>query len=879
MWFELHKHSQYSLFDGFGRIQDIVEYAKELGMPALGLSDHGNTAGVAKLYFECNKAGIKPIIGVEAYFQPRFNKDKPYYHLCLFAQNQTGYSNIMQIITYANEHNFYRRGIVTFDLLEKYNAGVICTSACIGGIVSQAIVNNNDKLAIKATKRFKRIFDDNFYFEIMPIPLDEVGLQELANKELYSLGKTYNVKCIPTTDSHYTRHEDFETYKVMHALSGKKSDVEATYGARHMHSEKEIKAKLLREFTKKQAREMLDNLEEIYDKVDIQLDFSDSVPVFPDTNNAYKDLKKKCINELKARGLANKEYIERLKLEANVIKNHNLADYFLIVADYVEEAKRRNIYVGPGRGSVCGSLIADLLGITNVDPIEIGNDFERFLRADKKKMPDIDLDFEYGLRDEIIEYLLEKYKGHSAQVITFGFYRVKNLCNDFIKHFEMDEEDAKIFKSTLDKNVDDKAHFEFEGVDYNKIIALPEMRRLEKQYSNIITHFCKLYGQVRYYGTHAAGVVITRNSIGSYMSLMKVKGKFVTCFDKYDIEAFDFLKFDILGLKTLNIIHEIEELTGDKYDTRTASKKQKQAIYDGFKTGKTMGIFQLNKPTAQDILVSMEADNIQDLIAAVSLNRPGPLQLQMHTHYAENKIKPNKSTPWYRYTADSYGTIIYQEHVMRICKGLAQMHNDDVDKIMKFKFNEEQRLELKDKFVEGANKISKVNKQEAAELFDSMTLYLFNKGHGSGYALISEWQMYHKIFHPAEFWYASMKYSYDKTKDWQFRKDAAKDGIVIFLPHVNYSADYSLRKVDGEKVIQEGLITINGVGLKAAEYIENERKENGPYKSIDEFVERCRSRAVHKGVINSLVEHGAAEFNMKRYLSRVIKYNASLICN
>ena len=882
MWFETHKHSQYSLFDGYGKIKDIVSHAVKLGYPAIGITDHGNTCSMAKLYMECKEAGIKPALGIEAYFQPKFDKDKPYYHLCLFAKNQEGYSNIMQMVTEANENNFYRRGIVDFELLEKYNEGVICTAACIAGFIPQAIHKKNKEMALKAIKKFHNIFEGDLFFEVMPIPIDKEGTQETLNRNLFDIGKRLGIKVIPTTDSHYTRKDDFESYALMHKLAGSKLDVEAVYGERHMHSKEEIIKKLRSEgFANYEIKQMLMDLRSFYDKIDIDLDFTSSIPSYPDIknleiNDPSKVVKKICINRLKETGRYNKKYISRLKEELKVLKSHNINDYFLIVWDYVKKAKEMDCYVGPGRGSVCASLVAELLEITSVDPIEIGNDFERFLRADKKKMPDIDLDFEQGARDDVIRYLLEKYKGRSAQIITFGFYKVKNLCNDLVKYFNISIEDARLMKLKLNSKIDDKAHFNFESIEYNDLIADRDLKYIDSKYNKCILHFAKLYGQIRYFGTHAAGVVITNDKISKYTSLVKYKGKFATCFDKYDIEALGLLKFDILGLKTLNEIHDIERLTGDKYNPKTISKSKKEKMYDFFRKGMTTGIFQLNKQVAKDILSDIDANNIQDIIAAISLNRPGPLSLKMHEQYSENKKNPDTDTKWYKYTSDSYGSIVYQEHVMRICKGLARMDNNDIDKIMKFKFTQDEREKLKVKFIKGAMKHGKLTKVEASNLFDSMTLYLFNKGHGSGYAMIAEWQMYHKVFYPTEFWFSCLKHVYDESKRWKFKKEAVREGIVLFLPHTNFSSDYSIRDFDGEKVIQEGLTQIKGVGEKAAQFIEEERKKNGVFKSKKEFIDRCKSRSVHKGVISVLDEQGAMEYNRNRYLNRVVKYNSSL---
>jgi DNA polymerase-3 subunit alpha len=299
-------------------------------------------------------------------------------------------------------------------------------------------------------------------------------------------------------------------------------------------------------------------------------------------------------------------------------------------------------------------------------------------------------------------------------------------------------------------------------------------------------------------------------------------------------------------------------------------------MYRRFSEGDTLGIFQLNKEAAQNILRDITADYIQDVIAAISLNRPGTLKLKTHLQYAQNKEQVDNTTPWYPYTKDAYGSIIYQEHVMRICKGLANMNPNSVDKLMKFKFSEEERGHLKEEFMQGALETSHLKKSVTGPLFDAMALYMFNKGHGAGYALISEWQMYHKVKHPVEFWFATLKWEYDEGKRQQCLGEAVADGIVIFLPHVNYTADYSVRTVDGDKVVQVGYNTIQNVGEKAALQIQQERTKNGPFKSYDDFYDRCKSRSVTSRVIDSLLEQGALEFDKKTYIKRVTMYNSSL---
>lgn len=896
MFFEMHKHTQYSLFDGFDKIQNVVSYAKELGMKAMGIADHGNACGILQLYTECKKQGLKPLMGCEVYFQPKFDKEKRYFHLCLFAKNNIGYQHLCALLSEANETQFYKTAKVTPHLLEKYHEGLICTSACVAGYIPQMFIQGRNSentfsknkyfaKAMKVADWFKRVFGNDFYLEIQPMEIDEKQTQKYVNEHVMKLGEDLGIKCILTTDSHYTRPDDFETYIMMHRMSkiGQSKGegftiehVQKTYKERYMHSEKQIVSKFNKMHPNFNVNPLLKAMDEIYNKIDVELDFSESIPDYDGCDDCYKEMKHIAIKRLKEIGKFNKKYIDRLKYEMSVIKDQNLCDYFMIVYDYVKHAREIGCYIGPGRGSVCGSLVPYALQITKVDPLVLGNDFERFLRPDKKKMPDIDLDFETTFQSQVMEYIIKRYPGRASKVITFGYYKGANLINDLAKIYDISGTELERLKSTILPLLPKSAHFDFEDIKWEDINKNPEIKSLNREYPHIVEHFCKLCGQVRYYGQHPAGVLVTKGKISKYVPMMKVKDHMICAYDKYDVEGAGMVKFDILALRTMNIVHDIESIAHDKYEFGKANPEVLNKMYQNFSEGKTLGIFQLNKQAAQDILRNIHADNLQDLIAAISLNRPGPLKLKMHEQYATNKENPDTDAIWYPYTKDAFGSIIYQEHVMRICKGLADMDPNEIDKIMKFKFSDEEREKLKTHFVEGAKKVSHMKESVACNLFDSMTLYLFNKGHASGYAMISEWEMYHKVMNPIAFWYATMKNEINDINRSSYMSEAVVEGNIIFLPHVNYSADFSIRKVDGEPVIQQGYNSIKNVGVKAAEMIETERKTKGPFRSYDDFIDRCKSRSVTSRVVDSLVEQGALEFNKKTYINRVKKFNAAL---
>lgn len=894
MYFDLHRHDEFSLFDGFGKAEETAKYAKELGYKALGLTNHGNTSGLVRHYLACKDNNIKPILGIEAYFQPKFRKDKKRYHLCMFAKNLKGYENINKIMTFAENNQFYYKPIVTFKDLEKYSEGVIVSSACIAGFLSNLLYEKKYNLAIKAAKKFKSIFNDDFYIEIQPYKISIKNMQEEVNIKLIKLAKKLNIKCIITSDSHYIRQEDLNSYLKMHEISSPEFDANATYGERYMPSEDDIVERMFNMhhsgkyaldyeidlFTQK----CLYNLDELQEKCedDILSQLELLLPEFIEGKNSFKIIVEDVKKGLRKRKKFNKEYIERCKIELNIIKKHGFSDYFLIVADYVNWAKEQGISVGPGRGSVCNCQVAWALGITDVDSIKFNLDFRRFLRADKKKLPDIDLDFETSRRQEVIDYILEKYKGHTAQIKSYGLYKVDNLINDLVKVCNVEDKNVIVDIKKLIKN-----YISDQVLNSEKLKKDKRYRIYNNEYDNIIIHFLKMYKKIRFMGTHAAGVAITGGDIEKYTVLKfdKKQNKLFTAYDLADLEKINIIKFDILGLKTVEQIGQLEKLTGDKLKDEWFDNKK---IYEYFRQGLTDGIFQFEKAAAKQILRDIHCDCFEDVIAASSMNRPGPLSLGMPSMYAENKFNfaESRKSKYYKYTAETYGTIIYQEQIQNICVNIGNMSWQDADKVMKAlkggnvtdegrKRIELYEKELTAKFVKGAL-TNGLTKNEAEDLFGKMLVYSFNKGHGAGYSIISLIEMYYKVYYPTEYWYIKSKFASSDADRARYNSLAAKENVLVFLPHVNYSAYHCLRKIEGQSVIQEGLIAIKNVGEKAAIFIESERRSNGRFKSYDDFVSRCRNRAVTSRVIEMLLEAGALEFDKKKYIKRVTKYNSTL---
>ena len=909
---DLHRHDEGSTFDGFGKPHELAKLAKELGHTALGISNHGNTTNLVQHYLACKDFGIKPVMGVEGYFLPVYKEQHRGYHLCLFAQNHKGYHNI-NAIQFEGEKQKYYNPIWTFEILEKYNEGVICTSACVAGYLAQCIKENKIKLAEKFVKRMVEIFGDNFYIEIQPYKISEPGLQEEINVKAIQIADRLGVKCILTSDSHRGEKDDMSTYLKMHEIA--KHDLEhisQTYSERYMPSDDELLERFIKmhkkDFgsnVKKIGMKMIKNLKEIEDKVeeDIFKDLKQLLPKF--SKDSDKLIKKKIKEGLEKRGKwthkhpdTGLDYIARVQEEYEVIKSLGFQDYFLIVADYVNWAKKNGIHVGPGRGSACNCEIAYALEITEVDSLLFGLDFRRFLREDKKKMPDIDIDFETSRRYEVIRYVIDKYPGKTARIVNYGLYKVDNLINDLAKvcglptDKEIDPNDvvenkkeiAKI-KSLCNKYIDE------DGKLYKEdLLKDSEAKMYNKEYDNIVLHFTKLYKKLRFIGTHAAGVAVTDGNILDYTSLRidKNTGDIYTSYDLNDMENIHVIKFDMLGLGTMEEIGELRETTGVTvvYDDVVKDKK----IMKKFNEGETAGIFQFDKRAVRDILVKINCDCFDDVIAANAMNRPGPLSLKMPEAYAENKmnIEEAKTSLYYDYTKESYGTVIYQEQIQQICVYIGGMTWGDADKVMKMIGGQSQsedakaefernKKELHDKFVKGAMK-NGFTKQQAQEMFNVMLVYSFNKGHSCGYSLISVEEMYYKVYHPTHFWFAKIKYAPTEDDYDKFCSYATKDGSVVFLPHINYSdVKMKMRKVEGEMCLQRGLSEIKGVGEKAAVEIVAERINNGIFTSFDDFYDRCKSRVVNERVIRIIREFGASEFNKKTYISRVTKYNSALL--
>jgi len=909
--FDLHRHDEFSTFDGFGKPAELAVIAKELGYKTLCTTNHGNTNGLIQTYKACESVGIKAILGVEGYFLPKYKEKERGYHLVLIAKNLKGYGNLNRI-QFEGEKQKYYNPIWDFKLLKKYHEGLICSTACVAGYLSQCIINGKYENAEKYLLRMQEIFGDDFYVEVQPYKVSEKGLQEKVNIESIRLAQKLGIKCILTSDSHRGRKEDWESYLKMHEIAGHNLEhIEETYKERYMPRPDDMRKRFIHmhkndfKDVKSIADDMYNNLDEIESKCEDACEYLKELPqILPSLGeelDSYKLLVKHVKDGLKFRGKYNKEYIDRAKEELDVIHYHGFEDYFLMVEDYVNWAKNNGIAVGPGRGSACNSIICYALRITEVDSIYFNLEFRRFLMKERKKMPDIDLDFETERRGEVIDYLLDKYKGHSAQVCSYGLYRVENLINDLAKvcglptDKSLDKDDVRINKQVI-KEIKSYVH---EYIDEGFLIvdrlkSDSRFNQYNEGYMNIITHFLKLYEKVRFIGTHAAGVAITGGNILDYTAIKidSKSGRYFTNYDLVDVEDIGVIKFDILGLTTMSELRDCRKVTGiPGFDI---SMIEDEDVIKAFSEGRCNGVFQLDKASVQNLLLSIHTNCFNDVVAATAMNRPGPLKQKQPEIYAANKEayelgeEGTRIPALDKYLQKTYGTIIYQEQIMRMAVEIAGMSWDEAHAITKMKigvpkFNwyfEGEYPKFEANFVKGCAELG-IEEERAKDIFKKFYDYSFNEGHSVGYTLISAEQMYYKVHYPEVFWFSKIKYAKDDSNFAKYCENAVIDGAVVFLPHVNYSKPKSsLRKIDGEYAIQQGLMAIKGVGEVAASVIVEERKKNGIFTDIDNFIDRLavnpKGSKVNKRVINLLIEYGALDFDKKLYISKVKKYNSAL---
>ena len=866
----LHVHTDYSILDGACKIEEIVDMAHNWRMPALAITDHGNLYGAIKFYKEARKRGVKPIIGMEAYIakgdlhkRPRKQKAH-YHHITLLATNEEGYRNLMKLSSIAFTEGFYYKPRIDKDVLRKLHTGLIGMSACLKGEIPAALLNDDYDGAKKAALFYKDLFGEgNFYLELMRLGLKE---NEKVNNGLIKLSKDVDIPLVATNDVHYPTKEDAEAHDVLLALQTKDLLQEKN---RFKFNTKEVYFKSPQEMMElfKDIPEAIENTVIISEKCNVDLNLETrkvQLPhfVLPEGyKSAFEYLSYLAKKGIKKRfSTVTPGIEEKLNMELEIIKNMGLSDYFLIIDDLIRFAKKKGIRVGPGRGSAVGSLVLYALGITNINPLDFGLIFERFLNPERVTMPDVDIDFCDDRRGEIIDYLLKKYGDDSvAQIITFSKLGAKGVIRDVGRVIGLPYEEvdriAKMVPNELDITIDKTL------ADEKFLKVIDE----KKEYKKLIAIAKRLEGLNRHPSIHASGMVITPGTLTDYVPLYKSRdeGKTATQYDMKSIEQVGLLKIDILGLRTLTVIEDTLNLLAKENKTIDIENipLDDEETFELLKKGDTTGIFQLEGSGMRDVLKRLSPDKFSDIIAAVALYRPGPMKF-IDEFILKKKGKKKVTYPHpllEDILKDTYGIMIYQEQVMQAASAIANFSLGEADVLRRamgkkmFDVMDAKR----ETFIKNAKK-NRINKATAEKIFDMMIPfagYGFNKSHAAGYALLAYQTAYLKAHYPVQFLAASLSSVMDKSKKVRtFIDDCKNHNIEVVPPSIN-SSFVKFQPVDGK--IYFGLAAIKNVGEKAAREIVGEREKNGKYKGLFDFIMRLNSEVVNKRAIEGLVKAGA----------------------
>ncbi len=876
----LHCHSEYSLLDGANKIDRMFARVKALKQPALAMTDHGNMFGAIEFYREALGHGIKPIIGCEIYVAPtsRFERKgvdrgpKEYNnHLILLAMNKEGYRNLCKLVSLGYMEGFYYKPRIDKDLLKELNGGLIALSACLQGEVSQALSAGLYEKARSAVEQYASIFGDRYYIEIQDNKLAE---QEKVNRLLVELARETSIPVVATNDCHYGERDDYQAHDVLLCVQTGKT----------IHDDNRLKLET-DELYLKSAEEMARGFDycpgaverslEIADRCNLEIEFGKyHFPTFTPPREISLD---DYLDELAHRGLeerlegvtdpeVRKTYLERLEYELGVIKDMQFPGYFLVVADFINYAKRSGIPVGPGRGSSAGSLVAYALRITDLDPIRHVLLFERFLNPERKSMPDIDVDFCIRGRAQVIQYVKEKYGADRvAQIATFGTLKAKAAIKDVGRALGFSFAEADAIAKLIPAP---KQGFDHSLTDAMKMEPrLPEMMKSDPRVKTLMDHALRLEGLVRHASTHAAGVVLSNLPLVDHLPLFVDKeGGIVTQYEMSWVEKIGLVKFDFLGLKTLTLIHDclklIEIARGVKVDLDQLPLDDKKT-YRTLCQGNTTGIFQLESTGIREMTVRIRPNCFEDLVAILALYRPGPLDSGMAEDYIKRKSGKEKVKYLHPLLEpilkDTYGVIVYQEQVMQTAQILAgyTMGEADILRRAMGKKDPEEMAAQRERFVSGAV-AKKIDEKRAMEIFDQMETfarYGFNKSHSAAYALVSYQTAYLKTHYPVEFMASLMTSEMgDTDKVIKNLAECRDKDIEVLAPDVNESrANFT---PVGDK-IRFGLAGVKNVGEKAVEVILESRAKDGPFESLFDFCRRVDMTAVNRRVIESLIKCGA----------------------
>ena len=875
----LHVHTEYSLLDGSNKIKEYVARVKELGMNSAAITDHGVMYGVIDFYREAKKQGINPILGCEVYVAPnsRFDReitggDDRYYHLVLLAENNTGYSNLMKIVSKGFVEGYYYKPRVDMEVLEKYHEGIIALSACLAGEVQRNLVRGMYEEAKEVAYRYERCFGKgNFFLELQDHGIPE---QKLVNQQLLRMSQETGIELVATNDVHYTNAEDAEPHDILLCLqTGKKLADEDRMryegGQYYVKSEEEMKSLF------PYALQALENTQKIADRCHVEIEFGHTkVPHFevPEGYDSWTYLNKLCHEGLDKRyGADAPKYLQKLDDELAVIKNMGYVDYFLIVWDFIHYAREHDIMVGPGRGSAAGSLVSYTTGITDIDPVRYNLIFERFLNPERVSMPDIDVDFCFERRQEVIDYVVEKYgKDCVTQIVTFGTLAARGVIRDVGRVMDLPYN----FVDTIAKAIPNEL-----GITIDKALMMnPELRGMyesDESVKKLIDMSRRLEGLPRHTSMHAAGVVISQKPMDEYVPLSRASdGTITTQFTMTTIEELGLLKMDFLGLRTLTVIQNavrLAEKSSDKKIDMNAIDYNDKKVLDSLGTGKTDGVFQLESAGMKNFMKELKPQSLEDVIAGISLYRPGPMDFI--PAYIKGKDHPESITydcpELEPILAPTYGCIVYQEQVMQIVRDLAGYtwgRSDLVRRAMSKKKGKVMEQERKN-FVYGNPEenvpgcIARgIDEKVANKIYDNMidfAKYAFNKSHAAAYAVVAYQTAYLKYYYPVEFMAALMTSVLDNTsKVSEYIYTCRQMGIAILPPDINEGeGGFS---VSGQ-AIRYGLSAIKSIGRPVIDAIVEERKIRGPFTTLKDFITRLSGREVNKRTIENFIKAGALD--------------------
>ncbi len=870
MFVHLHLHSEYSLLDGAARIKKAVARAVEMGMPALAITDHGAMHGVVEFYKTCKNAGIKPILGCEVYVAPRTMNDRTprvddnLNHLVLLAENEAGYRNLLDLVSQGFTRGFYYKPRVDKETLARHSKGLIALSGCIAGEVAARILGGEMEKARQAAGAYRDIFGpENFFLELQDHGFAE---QRQANKELLNIHKSMNIPLVATNDVHYVNRTDAENQDVLLAIQTGRS-VDDPGRMKFQSEELYLKSPAEMKTLFGELPAALQNTLEIAGRCDVEIGFGKYfLPHYavPEGYNADTYLEELCYQGVqRVYGGMSSEIKDRMMFELGVIKQMGYSAYFLIVWDFIHFARQSGIPVGPGRGSAAGSLVAYSLGITNIDPLKYGLLFERFLNPERVSMPDIDIDFCYERRGEIIDYVVQKYGAdHVAQIITFGTMAARAAIRDVGRALSMPYGDV----DRVAKLVPAELHVTIEKA-LNDAPELKELYDQKGEIKKLIDTAAALEGMPRHASTHAAGIVITPEPLTHYIPLYKASdGPVTTQFAMGTVEELGLLKMDMLGLRTLTVISDavrlIAESTGvdldiDKipFDDRTT--------YEMLGRGETSGVFQLESSGMRSILHDLKPELFEDIVALVALYRPGPLGSGMVEDFTKNKhgIKKTKylHPKLEPILKDTYGVILYQEQVMRISSELAGFSLGEADLLRRAMGKKKPEIiaNLRSQFIEGA-KNNDIDVEIAGQIFDLMEYfagYGFNKSHSAAYAMVSYQTAYLKANYAQQYMAALLTSIRDNAgKVSAYIEECRRLGIEVLPPDVNESRE-SFSVVENK--IRFGLAAVKNVGLGAVESIIRAREQDGPFNDYADFCRRLDTKVVNRRVLESLIRCGA----------------------